>query len=59
MAAVHLYHLLRLLVMGYKCKHLDYPLSGTFALDIPQVDADKVEGCEEPRRELTVLRVGN
>jgi len=45
--------------MGYKCKHLDNPLSGTFALDIPQADADQGEGCQEPRREPTFFSIGN
>jgi hypothetical protein len=45
--------------MGYELKYMDHSLFGTFALRIPQADVDQLEGCEEPRRELTILCIGN
>jgi hypothetical protein len=59
MAAVHLHHLLRLLVMGHELQYMDYPLSGAFDLCVSQADADGAEGCEEPGWKLTVFGIGN
>ena len=59
LAAIHLYYLLRFLVMGYKLQYMDYPLSGAVASYMPQAGADEAEGCEEPRWELTVFSIGN
>jgi hypothetical protein len=46
--------------MGYKLEHMDHPVSSAFALFTPCApNVDQAEGCEEPRRELTIFSIRN
>ena len=45
--------------MGDKFEYVDHPLFGSFTYTPGTPKVDKAEGCEKPRRELTILSIRN